>query len=383
MRSVQDDGAAKPIRVLVVDDSPVIRQVLCQLMNSAEGIEVVGVACDGVEALEKIEALSPDLVTLDVQMPKMDGLATLEAALAKRPLPIIMVSSLTRRAADVTLRALELGAVDYVAKPDGIEIDRDRMGQDLVRKVRVMAGTDVERMMRIRRQKQEKRDTKSKSADVKPRPQLAASDSGGDRLLSRYCIAIGISTGGPPALGRVFSQLAPPMPPIVIVQHMPAQFTPSFAGRLDSLTPLTVVHADKELPLKANHVYLAPGGCHLVVTRRGTQVVTNTQEGEPVSSHRPSVDVMFQSVAQCYGEKTLGIIMTGMGYDGVEGCRAIKEAGGRVLGQDEASSDVYGMNKAAYVQGFVDRQFHLDELPRLIKMHATGKPIRSMTGGVA
>jgi two-component system chemotaxis response regulator CheB len=318
-------------------------------------------------------------------MPRMDGLATLEAALSQHPLPIIMVSALTQRAADITLKALEIGAVDYIAKPDGENFNRERMGQELIRKIRVMAGTDVARMMQIRRQKQQRSEARGlgepqpKSASV---TRVTGTNRVPDRTLNQYCVAIGISTGGPPALGRVFAQLAPPLPPIVIVQHMPAQFTPSFAARLDSLTSLTVVHADQPQTLQPNHVYLAPGGRHLVVQQRGMRVQTKTVEGEPVSSHRPSVDVMFQSVAECFGEKVLGIIMTGMGYDGVAGCQAIKAAGGSVLGQNEASSDVYGMNKAAWVQGFVDRQFDLDDLPRLIRTHALGKPVHAQVADV-
>ncbi len=343
------------IRVLVVDDSPLIREIISDNVAAASGMEVVGKASGGRQALRMIEKQAPDVVTLDVQMPGMDGLETLVAILASNPLPVIMVSALTQRGADVTLKALEQGAMDYVAKPEGTAGSKQALGDELIRKIRTMAGTDVRRMLQIRKDRALRAKRKIKQT---PEP-TAAANSGMD--LSDKCIAIGISTGGPPALTGLFESLTPPTPPVVVVQHMPSDFTKSFAWRLNSISKLTIHHAATGDVLSPDHVYIAPGGTHLCLQGVAGKVKVRIRDGEYVSGHRPSVDVMMKSAAQFFGDRCLGVVMTGMGRDGSDGCGAIRAAGGFVLGQDEATSDVYGMNKVAFTEGNVDRQFSLDD----------------------
>ncbi len=342
------------VRVLVVDDSILIRTMICDHIAEAEGIEVAATAADGRKALGIIDSARPDVVTLDVQMPGMDGLATLDAILERRPVPVIMVSSMTRLGADVTLEALDRGALDYVAKPTSGAKAAAVLGDELMRKVRSAAGTDVRRILQIRRDRKQRREAKARQ----PRTPSRVSETVPAELADK-CIAIGISTGGPPALSGLFENLRPPMPPIVVVQHMPAQFTKPLAWRLDSISALSIKEAEDGDRLRPNHVLIAPGGRHLQLRRLGKFVKARLADGASVSSHKPSADVMMRSAAEVFQGGCLGVIMTGMGRDGSEGCRAIRRAGGYVLGQDEATSDVYGMNKVAHCEGNVDRQFAL------------------------
>lgn len=346
----------RQINVLVVDDSALIREQICDLIAGTPGMQVADAARDGLEALEKIKELKPDVVTLDVQMPRLDGLETLDRILNECPTPVIMVSSLTQRAADVTFQALERGAMDYVGKPENLRDLSDAFGRELVNKLRTMAGADVLRVLEVR-----------KARANRPKLDLASLSTNESPAEYRHCcIALGISTGGPPALSRLFPTLRPPLPPIVIVQHMPTKFTGPFAARLDSISPIQVKEAVTGDVLQPNHAYVAQGGRHLGLRRRAGEVVINIFDDEPVSGHKPSVDVMMRDAAKIFEQDCLGIIMTGMGSDGAAGCGEIRAAGGYVLGQDEASSDVYGMNKVAFVEGHVDRQFSLDELPLLM-----------------
>jgi two-component system, chemotaxis family, protein-glutamate methylesterase/glutaminase len=345
----QDD-----IRVLVVDDSAVSRAILCDQIEAAPGMSVAGRARDGRAALEKVDTLHPDVITLDLQMPGMDGLAVLDAMLATNPIPVIMVSSLTYAGAAVTLDALERGAVDYVPKPERGGARDQEFAEELLAKIRGAVNVDVRRMIALRK----KRGVVARLPD---RPVAKATADACPKELADKCIAIGISTGGPPALTQLLAELRPPMPPIVIVQHMPPQFTGPLAARLNSLSGLSVREANESDTLEPNCVLIAPGGKHLEVARRGARVRASTRDGDPVSGHKPSVDVMMTGAAEAFGPNCLGVIMTGMGRDGVNGCRAIRKAGGYVLGQDEASSDVYGMNKVAFVEGNVDQQFALAE----------------------
>ncbi|HOM18234.1 MAG TPA: chemotaxis-specific protein-glutamate methyltransferase CheB, partial [Thermoguttaceae bacterium] len=306
-----------------------------------------------------IPQLQPDVVTLDIQMPKMDGLATLEAVLQKYSLPVLMVSSLTQRGADITFQALDQGAIDYIPKPENAG-QLVSAADELLRKIRLAAGADVERILRIRRERKQRQ-----AARPKILPHKAADDSQTASLADK-CIALGISTGGPPALSVLFQDLQPPLPPIVIVQHMPPHFTKPLSWRLDSISPLSIKEAADGDLLRPNHVFIAPGGFHLELRKLGPQVKVRIFDAPPVSGHKPSVDVMMQSAAKIFGPRCVGVIMTGMGRDGADGCKAIRAAGGYVFGQDEASSDVYGMNKVAFVEGGVDRQFSLDEGARLL-----------------
>ena len=359
------------IRVLVVDDSVVIRTMICDSIASESGMEVAGTAADGEKAVEAFKRLKPHVVTLDIQMPKLDGLATLDAILAIQPVPVIMVSSLTKLGGDTTFDALDRGAIDYVAKPECGAEAAEVLGNDLIQKLRNAAGTDVSRILRIRKERkarraEQKRRTEIEQTTFKEHPAAIHSTHLADK-----CIAIGISTGGPPALSTLFESLRPPMPPIVIVQHMPAQFTKPLAWRLNSLAQLTIKEAASGDILRPNHVLIAPGGKHLQVRQQGSMAKALISDGPPVSSHKPSVDVMMKSVAEVFPGRCLGVIMTGMGRDGADGCGAIRNAGGYILGQDETSSDVYGMNKVAYVEGNIDRQFSLDRAAVVISQQVT------------
>jgi two-component system chemotaxis response regulator CheB len=349
--------ATDNIRVLVVDDSAVIREILSDLITEANGLELVATASGGKEALTRIEQHRPDVVTLDIQMPGMDGLETLGEILKRDPLPVIMVSAFARREADITLEALELGALDYVAKPSNVHDTGDDWREALLRKIRTAACTDVQRVLQIRKERKTRL-----AARRQERGALSSTATSSNADYKNCCIAIGISTGGPPALNELLSSLQPPLPPIVIVQHMPAQFTAPFAARLDSVSRLSVKEAETGDVLQPNHVLVAPGGQHLHLRRQGSRAVVQICDGEPVSSHKPSVDVMMQSAAEAFADRCLGVIMTGMGHDGAAGCSAIRKAGGFVLGQDETSSDVYGMNKVAFIEGNVDHQCSLEEL---------------------
>ncbi|MCS7236936.1 MAG: chemotaxis response regulator protein-glutamate methylesterase [Thermoguttaceae bacterium] len=349
------------IKVLVADDSAVIRHILCDYINKEPGMTVVGRAKNGQEVLELIPKLRPDVVTLDIQMPGLDGLSALDAIMERFPLPVVMVSTLTQKGASISFEALERGAFDYVAKPEFGVQDEVQFRTELIQKIRLAAGADIRRILQIRQAHRRRVAALSASGPViKPK----TFDAPG--ALSRAVIAIGISTGGPPALARLFSELAPPMPPILVVQHMPPNFTKALSWRLNSLSRLEIKEADHGDFLQPNRVYIAPGGRHLEVTRSAGAAKVVIRDGDPVSGHKPSVDVMMISAARVFGPRILGVIMTGMGRDGVEGCRVIREAGGYVLGQDEASSDVYGMNKVAFTQGHVNRQFHLDEAAAVI-----------------
>lgn len=350
------------IRVLVVDDSALMRRMISDYISDVPDMEVVATASDGHKAVEICRKYEPDVVTLDIQMPKMDGLATLDALLEQNPVPVIMVSALTQAGADVTLDALERGALDYVAKPErGAEVEK-ALGSDLIRKIRSAAGADVHRVLRIRRARRQRVADQAIAPRTVPSSVVAAGAEG----LADKCIAIAISTGGPPALASLFETLRPPLPPIVVVQHMPASFTGPLSHRLNGLSMLAIKEASTGDILRPNHVLIASGGCHLDLQRQGKFVKARLWDGEPVSGHKPSADVMMNSAADIYGPNCMGIIMTGMGRDGAGGCARIRAKGGFVLGQDEATSDVYGMNKVALVEGNVDRQFSLNDAATII-----------------
>jgi two-component system, chemotaxis family, protein-glutamate methylesterase/glutaminase len=353
--------ATDNIRVLIVDDSALMRAILGNHIAAAPGMSVLGVARNGREALAAVPRLRPDVVTLDLRMPDMDGLTVLDAILDRAPIPVVMVSALTRVGAAVTLDALDRGATDYVPKPEHSSEGRKAFAEELVQKIRAAAVTDVGRLIARRRRRHVGR---RQTASARPIAKAAADACPPD--LAGCCVALGISTGGPPALTRLLETLRPPLPPMVIVQHMPPQLTGPLAARLDALSGLTVREAAHGDRLQPNMVLIAPGGRHLKLRDRRTHVAVEIFDGPAVSSHKPSIDVMMQSAADVFGPRCLGVIMTGMGHDGVEGCRAIAAAGGFVLGQDEATSDVYGMNRAAYVAGHVNQQFSLPEAAAVI-----------------
>ncbi|MEN6406392.1 MAG: chemotaxis response regulator protein-glutamate methylesterase [Thermoguttaceae bacterium] len=345
------------IRVLVVDDSAVMRQRLREWIESDPGMTVVATAGDGREALEQLATHRPDVVTLDVQMPTMDGLAALDAIFAKQPTPVVMVSSLTGSGAQATFDALDRGAIDCVRKPDPSASTHAVFRAELLQKIRAAARVDMQRLLAIRRQRKTEN---AESTLAEPMASTLNADAV-DRLAT-VVVTIGISTGGPSALSALFRSLEPPMPPIVVVQHMPRGFTAPLAARLDGLTSLLVREAAAGDAIQPDGAWIAPAGRHLILRRVGQQVRVVLSDAPPQSGHRPSIDVMMESAAKTFPQHCLGVLMTGMGRDGVAGCAAIHRAGGRVLGQDEATSDVYGMNKAACQAGWVDREVPLDLL---------------------
>jgi len=317
------------VRTLIVDDSATMRGLLALMLGQDPGIEVVGQAADAVEARALIKALDPDVVTLDIEMPGMDGIAFLEKIMALRPTPVVIVSSLTHHAATAAVRALEAGAFDVVAKPRRIDT---AAAQRLAEIVLLAARSQVRRVV--------------------ARPPAADPAA---------LIAIGASTGGVEALIEVIGRFPATCPPTVIVQHMPALYTASFADRLDRLSAPRVAEARSGSPLQPGHVYLAPGGNrHLEVIGTAAPRL-RLYEGPPVNGHRPSVDILFQSVARL-GRPAVGVLLTGMGHDGAQGLATMRAAGARTIGQDEASSVVYGMPAAAHAAGGVEEQLPLAQI---------------------
>ena len=324
----------KPVRVLVVDDSATMRGLISALLARDPGIEVVGGAGDPFAAREAIKALQPDVITLDVEMPKMSGIEFLEKIMRLRPMPVIMVSTLTQAGAATSLEALSIGAVDCVGKPDFEGLAEKVKGAARAR-IRPLAERPVPA---VRRQ----------------------SYLAGDGIL-----AIGSSTGGVEALLTMLSSFPENCPPTVIAQHMPATFTGSFAARLDRVCAPRVAEAYAGAQLLPGHIYLAPGGVtHLEVTA-GSRPACRLSETALVNGHRPSVDVLFASVARAYGARAVGVILTGMGRDGATGLKQMRDAGARTLGQDEASCIVYGMPKVAFELGAVERQASLGAIGSL------------------
>ncbi|MAA76369.1 MAG: chemotaxis response regulator protein-glutamate methylesterase [Salinisphaeraceae bacterium] len=317
------------IRVLLIDDSALVRQLLSELLASDPEIEVVGTAPDPYVARQKIKALNPDVLTLDVEMPRMDGLTFLDNLMRLRPLPVIMVSSLTARGADATLRAMELGAIDFVTKPQvGVAEGLKAYGEELITKVKAAARARVR-------------------AREAPSPRTGRERLALEIRTTDQVLAIGASTGGTEAIREVLECLPPDCPPTVITQHIPAQFSDSFARRLDASSAMSVAEARDGLQLRHGHAYVAPGDQHLEVVRSGALYYTRLNRGEPVNRHRPSVDVLFNSVARACGRNAVGALLTGMGKDGAEGLLAMRQAGALTLAQDEKTSVVWGMPGAA------------------------------------
>jgi two-component system, chemotaxis family, protein-glutamate methylesterase/glutaminase len=333
----------KSIRVLVVDDSATMRSLLSVALRRDPDIEVVGHAADALEARAKIKALNPDVLTLDVEMPNMNGLDFLDKIMRLRPMPVIMVSSLTSRHAAATLTALEIGAFDCIAKAS---FSDEHAFEALIATVKAAARA------RIRPR-----------GDAAQRPATAPAAPAGYAPNGRV-VAIGSSTGGVEALLSILSQFPANCPPTVITQHMPPLFTKSFAERLNRLCRPSVGEAVDGAPLVPGHVYLAPGGAaHLELAGPPGALRCRLRAGEPVNGHRPSVDVLFASVAKSLGAQAVGVILTGMGRDGAAGLLALRQAGAATVGQDEATSLVYGMPRAAFEAGAVERQLPLDKIP--------------------
>lgn len=342
-------GRANPVRVLIVDDSALMREVIRSILSSDPEIEVVGAVCDPLAAREKIKELNPDVLTLDIEMPRMDGLAFLAKIMTLRPMPVVMVSSLTQNGADATLRALETGAVDFVAKPnlnlqDGLLEKR----AEIVAKVKAAAGARVKPL-------------KPSLGERKTPLRLLASYSSSEKI-----VAIGASTGGVEAVHHILQMMPADAPAILVTLHMPENFTASFAKRLDSACSIHVAEARDGERVLPGHAYIAPGSTHLRLGRSGSNYVCVVQGKDRVSGHCPSVDVLFRSTAEAAGKNAIGVILTGMGKDGAEGLLAMRKSGAHTLGQDEESCVVYGMPKAAFERGAVELELPLGKMTKEI-----------------
>jgi len=332
----------KPVRVLVVDDSALIRQLISSLLSADPEIEVVGTAGDPLIARDRIKALNPDVVTLDVEMPNMDGITFLRKIMTLRPMPVIMISTLTQAGADVTLEALEIGAVDFIAKPSSDAAHAlPALAAELQAKVKAAARTRI----------------RPRVAAPAPAPKRARSVRTNGRI-----IAIGASTGGVEALKVVLMHLPADCPPILVTQHMPPRFTAAFAQRLNRECPMTVTEATHNDVIESGHVYIAPGSHHLEIVKNGLEYRCSLSDGAAVTGHRPSVDVLFKSMARWVGRSAIGVILTGMGKDGADGMLEMRNAGARTIGQDEASSLIYGMPHVAFERGGVMRQCALSNI---------------------
>jgi two-component system chemotaxis response regulator CheB len=336
-------------RVLIIDDSALVRSLLTEIINREEDMETIGAAPDPLVAREMIRALNPDVLTLDIEMPKMDGLDFLERLMRLRPTPVVMVSTLTERGAEVTLRALELGAVDFVAKPKlGIAAGLGALGHDICEKIRVAA--------RARMQRHVKPPPQGEASTIKPaRPSFS-------RVSTEKLIVLGASTGGTEAIREVLQQLPADSPAVLITQHMPAGFTRSFAARLNGLCRITVSEAADGERVLPGHAYIAPGDRHLRLAKSGANYQVALDNGPPVNRHRPSVEVLFKSVAALAGPNALGVMLTGMGADGARAMLDMKNAGSFNIAQDEATCIVFGMPKEAIACGAVDEILPLQKI---------------------
>jgi two-component system chemotaxis response regulator CheB len=364
------------IKLLIVDDSALVRKLLSEMLSKDRDIEIVGTAADPYAARERIKQLNPDVITLDVEMPRMDGITFLENLMRLRPMPVVMVSSLTQKGADVTLRALELGAIDFVTKPKvDVAGSLADYAEELIAKIKMAAGARVNtrpsgpRTPALSTLQAEKRH----SADA------VLPASSGKRVLrtTDRIIAIGASTGGTEAIREVLESLPPDAPAVVISQHIPAAFSKPFAERMNRCSAMAVCEASDGQYILPGHVYIAPGDQHLLVERDGARYRCRLSSGPHVNRHRPSVDVMFRSMAQNVGPNAVGVILTGMGDDGARGLKEMLDAGAHTIAQDEPTSVVWGMPGAAVKLGGAQQVLPLHriagEMLQLTADHPSGK----------
>jgi two-component system chemotaxis response regulator CheB len=338
-----------PFKVLIVDDSALMRQLLTKILNSDPDLQVVGTASDPFIAREKIIALKPDVLTLDIEMPRMDGLTFLEKLMRGHPMPVIMISSLTSKGAETTFRALSIGAIDYVSKPK-VDVSNGtiELAEEIVAKVKAAARAKVRPM---------------RPARIAPH---STSGKAYQFSATHKVVAIGASTGGTEALKDLLSPLPADFPGIVIVQHMPEAFTRKFAERLDSLCKIKVQEAQDGDRILPGHALLAPGGHHMAVVRKGMEYAVHVYRGERVNRHLPSVDVLFSSCARNLGRNAVGVILTGMGGDGARGMLEMKQADAFNIAQDESTSVVFGMPREAILIGAVNQVLPLGEIPEVL-----------------
>ncbi|MEC5318463.1 chemotaxis response regulator protein-glutamate methylesterase [Brenneria populi subsp. brevivirga] len=346
------------IKVLCVDDSALMRQIMTEIINSHPDMEVVATAPDPLVARDLIKKFNPQVLTLDVEMPRMDGLDFLEKLMRLRPMPVVMVSSLTGKGSEITLRALELGAIDFVTKPQlGIREGMLAYSELIAEKIRMAAKARLP----------QRRQTNEPMAIIQHTPLLS----------SEKLIAIGASTGGTEAIRHVLQPLPPTSPALLITQHMPPGFTKSFAERLNKLCQITVKEAEDGERVLPGHAYIAPGARHLELARSGANYQVRLNDGPPVNRHRPSVDVLFRSVAQYAGRNAVGVILTGMGNDGAAGLLELHQAGAYTLAQDEASCVVFGMPREAIAMGGVDEVVDLHQVSqRMLAQISAGQALR-------
>ena len=352
------------IKVLVIDDSALIRSLLTEIINSQRDMEVIGAAPDPIIAREMIKQLNPDVLTLDVEMPKMDGLDFLEKLMRLRPMPVVMVSTLTERGSEITMRALELGAVDFVTKPKmSISEGMREYTDEITDKIRTASKARIASLQRhVATQT-------TAAAPVQLRNPLISSEK---------LLIIGASTGGTEAIKAFLLQMPSDCPGILITQHMPAGFTKSFANRLDSLCQISVQEAAGGERILPGHAYIAPGDKHLLLARSGANYVTQLSDAPPVNRHKPSVDVLFESAAEYAGKNVIGVILTGMGKDGAVGMSQMHNAGAYNFAQNEESCVVYGMPKEAVAHGGVDEVAHLNDLPKLVLNYLMANSSRAL-----
>ena len=347
-------------RVVVVDDSALVRSLLTEIINRQVDMECVGAAADPLVAREMIRNLNPDVITLDVEMPRMDGIDFLAKLMRLRPMPVVMVSTLTERGAEVTMRALELGAVDFVAKPkigvaDGLRL----LAEDITDKVRIAAKAHIRRAHVA---------APAPAGATAAAAKAVAPVTSIGRLSTEKIIFIGASTGGTEATKELLINLPPDCPAVVITQHMPPGFTKSYAARLDGLCKIRVAEARDGERILPGHAYIAPGGFHLSVERSGANYIARVQDGEPVNRHKPSVEVLFKSAARVVGPNALGIMLTGMGADGAKAMKELRDAGSYNYVQDEASCVVFGMPREAINAGAAHEVLPLTQIaPKLIE----------------
>ncbi len=342
-------------RVVVVDDSALVRGLLAEIIDRQPDMICVGAAADPLVAREMIRNLNPDVITLDIEMPRMDGIDFLSRLMRLRPMPVVMVSTLTERGADVTLKALELGAVDFVAKPKiGVSDGLRQLGADITDKIRTAAKARVHRMP-----------APSVSGGAAPAKPVTMASLG--RLSTEKIIFIGASTGGTEATREVLMNLPADCPAVMITQHMPPGFTKSYAARLNGLCRISVAEASDGERVLPGHAYIAPGGFHLSVERSGANYIARVQDGDPVNRHKPSVEVLFESAARVVARNALGVMLTGMGADGAKAMRSMRDAGSHNLVQDENSCVVFGMPREAIAHGAAHEVLPLTQIaPHLV-----------------